>query len=247
MRKRVHGRNPPAPRESRRCSRLARRGGSREKSPPVPRSRIPALAGMRVGARLPRGGYGGALEECPHQPQGFLCLRRSRTVPGAKSPVPQPCPCPTPRGWPWRQRPARAASLRGWELLPELGANAAGPSAGDGGGCGCRRGIASPRQSRRDGYSLAAIERGWVSSLVPGSLSGAVSDGGAGGEAASSHGSQRPALGTQTLLEHAWAGCKPGGFGGLGGRAEHVQLKKKNPCAAILRSQPQSPPDESSG
>lgn len=100
---------------------------------------------------------------------------------------------------------------------------------------------------RGDGYSLEAIVRGWASSLVPGSLSGAVSDGGAGGEATSSHGTRWPALGTQTLLRHAWAACRPGGFGGLVGRAEHVRLKKKQPCAAVLCSQMQSPPGESSG
>lgn len=59
--------------------------------------------------------------------------------------MPQPCPRPIPQGWPWRPQPARAASLPGWELLPVLRADAAGPSVGDGGGCGCREGIAWPR------------------------------------------------------------------------------------------------------
>lgn len=99
--KRVGGRNPLALHESRCCACLARRGSSWEKSPRVPRSRgsrVPTLSWVRVGARLPRWGHGGCPGRCPCLPKGFLCLKRSRAVPGAKSPVPQPCPCLTPVG-----------------------------------------------------------------------------------------------------------------------------------------------------
>lgn len=64
-------------------------------------------------------------------------------------------------------------------------------------GRGNRAGMVIPL--RRDGYSLVVIVRGWASILVAGSLLGAVSDGGAGGEATSGHGSRWPAPGTQTL------------------------------------------------
>lgn len=81
MRKRVRGRNPPA---------LCPPRWLAGKVPPVPRgSRVPALPGARVGTRPPRPGHGGALAP-------GSSARRSRAVPGAKSPVPRAVPVADP-------------------------------------------------------------------------------------------------------------------------------------------------------
>lgn len=113
MRKRVHGRIPPAPRESRRCARLARRVGeipARRRWGPrtVPGGTAPTSPGC-VG----EGGRGAA-------PGGTV--RRGHRELGAKSPVPQPCPRPTP--WGFR---LQTGSLGGAANVGGAGGEAASP------------------------------------------------------------------------------------------------------------------------
>lgn len=127
MRKRVHGRIPPAPRESRRCARLARRGGTgeipaRRRWGPrtAPGAQLPRPQGVwvRVGAGLCRGAPSMARPVPPPGP----AVRRGHRVLGAKSPVPQPCPRPTP--WGFRLQPG---SLGGAADVGGAGGEAAGP------------------------------------------------------------------------------------------------------------------------